>query len=59
MDHFKTQVHTDTAILSEFLGPVVQSIFSLTSSLGVKMLTAQVSTGTVSNSQLFLLKKCE
>ena len=38
-------------------GPVVQSIISLTSLLVVKMLTVLVST--VSNSQLFLLKKCE
>ena len=38
-------------------GPVVQSIISLTSSLVVKMLTVLVST--ISNSQLFLLKKCE
>ena len=37
-------------------GPVVQSIVSLTSSLVVKILTVLVST---SNSQLFLLKKCE
>ena len=39
------------------LGPVVQSIVCLTSSLVVKMLTVLVST--ISNSQLFLLKKCE
>ena len=38
-------------------GPVVQSIVSLTSSLVVKMLTLLVST--ISNTQLFLLKKCE
>ena len=38
-------------------GPVDQSIVSLMSLLVVKMLTALVST--VSNSQLFLLKKCE
>ena len=44
-------------IVSIYLGPVVQSIFSLTSSLVVKMLTVLVST--VSNSQVFLLKKCE
>ena len=36
-------------------GPVVQSIVSLTSSLVVKMLTVLVST--ISNSQVFLLKK--
>ena len=41
----------------KYQGPVVQSIVSITSSLVVKMLNAQV--GTVSNSQLFLLKKCE
>ena len=39
------------------LGPVVQSIVSLTSSLVVKMLTDLVST--ISNSQVFLQKKCE
>ena len=38
------------------LGPVVQSIISLKSWLAVKMLTVLVST--VSNSQIFLLKKC-
>ena len=42
---------------SLYLGPVVQSIVSLTSLLGVKMLTVPVST--ISNSQVFLLKKCE
>ena len=36
-------------------GPVVQSLVSLTSSLVVKMLTGLV--GTISNSQVFLLKK--
>ena len=39
----------------KYQGPVVQSIVSLTSSLVVKMLTVLVST--ISNSQLFLLKK--
>ena len=39
------------------LGPVVQSIVSLTSSLVVKMLNVLVST--ISNSQVFLLQKCE
>ena len=39
------------------LGPVVQSMVSLTSSLLVKMLTVLVST--ISNSKVFLLKKCE
>ena len=38
-------------------GPVIQNIVSLTSSLVVKMLTVPVST--ISNSQVFLLKKCE
>ena len=38
-------------------GPVVQSIVSLMSSLVVKMLTGLVST--ISNSQVFLMKKCE
>ena len=37
------------------LGPVVQSIVSFTSSLVVKLLTVLVST--ISNSQVFLLKK--
>ena len=41
----------------KYLGPVVQSIVSLMSSLVVKMLTLLVST--ISNSQVFLLKKCE
>ena len=40
--------------LQSDLDPVVQSIFSLTSSLVVKMLTVLVST--MSNSQVFLLK---
>ena len=39
------------------LGPLVQSIVSLTSSSVVKMLTALVST--VFHSQLLFLKKCE
>ena len=38
-------------------GPVVQSIISLTSSLVVRILTVLVST--ISNSQVFLQKKCE
>ena len=38
-------------------GPFIQSIVSLTSSLVVKMLSVLVST--ISNSQVFLLKKCE
>ena len=39
------------------LGPLVQSIVSLRSLLVVKMLTVLVSI--ISNSQVFLLKKCE
>ena len=39
------------------LGPVIQSIVSLTSLLVVKRLTVLVST--ISNSQVFLMKKCE
>ena len=38
-------------------GPLVQSIVNLTSSLVIKMLNVLVST--ISNSQVFLLKKCE
>ena len=38
-------------------GPVVQSVVSLTSSLVVKVLAVLVNT--ISNSQVFLLKKCE
>ena len=38
-------------------GPVVQSTVSLTSSLVVKMLNVLVSI--ISNSQVFVLKKCE
>ena len=40
-----------------YLSPVVQSVVSLTYSLVVKMLTVVEST--ISNSQIFLLKKCE
>ena len=39
------------------LGPVVQSVVSLTSSLVVKMLTVLVNT--IFNSLVLLLKKCE
>ena len=39
----------------DILGPVIQSIVSLTSSLVVKMITVLVRT--ISNSQVFLLKK--
>ena len=41
--------------ISDVLGPVVQSVVSLTSSLVILMLTSLVST--VSNAQVFLLKK--
>ena len=44
-------------ILVIILGPVVQNINSLTSSLVVKMLTVLVSI--IANSRVFLLKKCE
>ena len=47
----------DQSAKSQFLGPVVQSIVSLTSSVVVKKLSVLVST--ISNSQVFLLKKCE
>ena len=40
-----------------YQSPVVQNIVSLMSSLVVEMLTVLVST--ISNSQVFLLKKCE
>ena len=45
--------------LCDILGPAVQNVVSLTSSLVVEMLTVLVST--ISNSQLFLLKnvKCK
>ena len=43
--------------ISFIQGPGFQSIVSLTSSLVVKMFTVLVST--ISNSQVFLLKKCE
>ena len=39
------------------LGPVVQSVVSLTSSLVIKMLTVLVTT--IPNSQVYLLKKCD
>ena len=46
-----------TADLRKHQGLVVQSTISLLSSLVVKMLTVLKST--ISNSQVFLLKKCE
>ena len=47
----------NNTIFQIILGPVVQSIISLTNSLEVKMLTVLVSS--ISNPQAFLLKKCE
>ena len=46
-----------TVITASFQGPVVQSVVSLTSLFVVKILTVLVST--ISNSQVFLLKKCK
>ena len=46
-----------TALVLFVQGPVVQSIVSVTSLLVVKMLT--ILGRTLSNSQIFLLKKCE
>ena len=51
--HYTTRQKPDREILES----VVQSIVRLMSSLVVKMLTVLVST--ISNSQVFLLKKCE
>ena len=48
---------TNISVLTTIQGPVVQNIVSLTSSLVAKMLTVLVST--ISNSQVFLLIKCE
>ena len=52
-----TQISLNRSFTGAFLGPVAQSIVNLTSLLLVEMLTALVST--ISNSQKFLLKKCE
>ena len=52
---FSSTMKTDKVSSLWFLGPVVQSAVSLTSSLVVKMLTALVST--ISKSQVFLLTK--
>ena len=43
--------------IGKYLGPVVESVISLTSLLVVKMLTVLVST--LSNSQVFFLEKYE
>ena len=48
------RVITVRCFFPKILGPVVQSIVSLTSSLVVKILTVLIST--ISNSQVFLLK---
>ena len=42
--------------IEKYQSPVVPSIISLTSLLVVKMLTVLIS---ISNSQIFLLKKCD
>ena len=57
--HPLTESFYTTECMNREKGPdfVVQSIVSLTSSLVVKMLSVLVST--ISNSQEFLLKKCE
>ena len=47
-----------SAIRAGIQGPVVQSIVNLTSLIEVKMLTFLV-LSTMSNSQVFLLKKCD
>ena len=49
--------YSKTYVSKEHLGPVVQSVVSLTSSLVVKMLTVLVCT--ISNSQVFFPEKCE
>ena len=56
-DEADEPIHRYTHVSLPAQGPVVQSIVSLTSLLVVKMLTVLVST--ISNSQVFLLKKCE
>ena len=53
----KKSIYLYTNYRAGCLGPVVQNIVSLTSSLVVKMLTVLVST--IPDSQVFLLKKCE
>ena len=57
LSKYMFKVNIDNSGFYINLGPVVQSIVSLTSSLAVKLLSALVST--ISNSQVFLLKKCE
>ena len=52
----KNDITVFESLSDDDLGPVVQSIVCLMSSLVVKMLTVLVST--ISNSQVFLLKKC-
>ena len=53
----KKNQHTKAPDKWSIQGPVVQSIVSLINSLVVKLLTVLVSI--ISNSQVFLLKKCE
>ena len=55
ISQYDLDIYVETDV--KHLGPVVQSIITLTSSLVVKMLTVPVSK--ISNSQVFLLKKCE
>ena len=52
---FETEI-TQVCMINQS-GPVVQSVVSLTNSLVVRMLTDLV--GRISNSQVFLLEKCE
>ena len=56
LSKLKTEVFKEEYLVI-IQGPVVQSIVSLTSSLVVKILTVLVRI--ISNSQVFLLKKCE
>ena len=54
---FHYEPSDDSDLPASNLGPVVQSIVSLMSLIVVKKLIVLVST--ISNSQVFLLKKCE
>ena len=53
----KKDINTFWLQKAPYLGPVVQSVASLTSLLVVKILTVLLSI--ISNSQVFLLKKCK
>ena len=55
MEIVRVSLSSGATLNIKFLGPVVESIISLTSALVAKMLIVLVST--LSNSQLFLLKK--